>query len=122
MAPPVPSNSHLDSLPPTCVKAGELDTSSILVRKGDAALAQVLNQMWKGGLLLLVPVDNFLSAKQLWGSLNKSSFDIGKLSNTRVDICGLEIPSCTYCPACIAGWHLFTKGGERGLDKGQIIH
>ena len=36
--------------------------------KEPVALAQVLSQIWRRGLLLLVPVDNFLSVKQLWGS------------------------------------------------------
>lgn len=63
-----PSDSCPDSLPPTCSKDGELDTGSVLVGEGPVALAQGLSQKRRRGLVLLVPVDNFLSVKQLWGS------------------------------------------------------
>lgn len=63
-----PSDSCPDSLPPTCSKDGELDTGSGLVGEGLVAPAQGLSQKWRRGLVPLVPVDNFLSVKQLRGS------------------------------------------------------
>lgn len=63
-----PSDSCPDSLPPTCSKDGELDTGSVLRGEGPVALAQGLSQTRRSGLVLLVPVDNFLSVQQLRGS------------------------------------------------------
>ena len=113
-----PSNSCPDCLPPTCEKAGELDTSSILIRKGGYGSNSRTKSDLEEGIIVF-----------LWNNcgepFNKSSFYFGKLSDMRMDTCGLEIPSCTCCPNAhslqLAGISL--QGIQKSIwRKGRIIH
>lgn len=53
---------------------------------------------------------------------NKFSFDIGKLLNMRMDICGLGIFSCICGFVVLVGWYFFIKIREEGLEEGVVIY
>lgn len=116
-----PSNSCPDCLPPTCEKAGELDTSSILVRKGGYGSNSRTKSDLEEGIITISASGSLSFCETTVGSpWTNPAFYFGKLSDMRTDTCGREIHSCTCCPtAHCSSWLAFPYKEYRKVSGGK---